>query len=309
MDIAIDLALLVGGFVMLVKGADLFVGGASGIAARFGIPPLVIGLTIVAMGTSAPEMAVSISAALKGSADIAVGNALGSNIMNILVILGAAAAIRAIPVARSTVRIEIPFTIVITFLLLLLGRDGSLGTVDALVLLACFALFLAYLYRMARRGKANADDVPSTDRPIAVVVVITAVGLALVVLGGSVTVDAATSLALAAGVSERVVGLTVVAFGTSLPELVTTVTASRKGKSDIAIGNIVGSNIFNILFVLGVSSLVTTVPFDASFFDDAVISAAAAAVLWLCCAFDLRLSRREGAVLLACYGAYFWYMI
>lgn len=308
MSVVLDIALLIVGLVMLVKGADLFVGGASGIAVRFGIPPLVVGLTIVAMGTSAPEAAVSISAALKKSADIAVGNVIGSNMINILVILGTSAAIRSLAVARSTMRVEIPFTIAITVLMIVLGRDGTLGFTDGLVLIACFAVFLGYLFWMARKG-GGADNLPAENASLPRALAMTIFGLALVVGGGSVTVDAATGLALACGMSERFVGLTIIALGTSLPELATSIAASRKGSSDIAIGNIVGSNIFNILFVLGLSTLITPVPFDTAFVDDAIMSAAAVALLWILCARDLTLSRRKGVFLLICYAAYFIYII
>ncbi|MBQ8794638.1 MAG: calcium/sodium antiporter, partial [Clostridia bacterium] len=243
----LELLLLALGFFLLVKGADWFVEGASGIADKFGIPQLVIGLTIVAMGTSAPETAVSITAALKGNADIAVGNVVGSNILNILIILGISSVITSISVAKTTIRYEIPIMLVITFLLLAFGAMG--GTIclwEGIVLLLCFALYLLYMFVMVKKGEMQADELENADKPIWKMLLAGVVGLALVILGSDFTVDAATEIAKMIGLSEKFIGLTVVALGTSLPELFTSVIAARKGKADIAIGNIVGSNIFNI---------------------------------------------------------------
>lgn len=246
MEIALQFVLLALGFVMLGKGADWFVEGAAGIAMRFGIPQLVIGLTIVAMGTSAPEAAVSIAAAVKGNADITIGNIVGSNILNILVILGLAASIVPIAVARSTVRIEIPFMIAVTALLFYQGRDGSISLADGGVLMVAFAAYMMYLYTMAM--KSNVDsDLEEPGLPLGRCLLGAVGGLALIIAGSNVTVGAATSIATYAGLSERFIGLTIVALGTSLPELFTSVAAARRGNADIAIGNIVGSNIFNIL--------------------------------------------------------------
>ena len=281
MEILLQLVLLVVGFVMLVKGADWFVEGAAGIAAKFGIPQLVVGLTIVAMGTSAPEAAVSITAALKGSADITIGNVVGSNIMNILVILGLTAVIIVTPVAKSTVKIEIPYMIAITFLLLALGMSGNQITFwEGVILWAAFLVYLGYLFWMATKNKEEEEE--EEEKPVWKLLVLTLVGLVLVVWGSDVTVDAASAIASAFGMSERLIGLTIVAFGTSLPELCTSVSAAMKGKSDIAIGNIVGSNIFNILFVVGTTALITPVTFQANFVIDTLIAAAAALLLWLC---------------------------
>ena len=226
MEIALQFVLLALGFVMLGKGADWFVEGAAGIAMRFGIPQLVIGLTIVAMGTSAPEAAVSIAAAMKGNADITIGNILGSNILNILVILGLAASIVPIAVARSTVRIEMPFMIAITALLFYQGRDGSISLADGGVLMVAFAAYMMYLYTMAM--KSNVDsDLEEPGLPLGRCLLSAVGGLALIIAGSNVTVGAATSIATYAGLSERFIGLTIVALGTSLPELFTSVAAAR----------------------------------------------------------------------------------
>lgn len=306
MEILLQLVLLVVGFVMLVKGADWFVEGAAGIAAKFGIPQLVVGLTIVAMGTSAPEAAVSITAALKGSADITIGNVVGSNIMNILVILGLTAVIIVTPVAKSTVKIEIPYMIAITFLLLALGMSGNQITFwEGVILWAAFLVYLGYLFWMATKNKEEEEE----EKPVWKLLVLTLVGLVLVVWGSDVTVDAASAIASAFGMSERLIGLTSVAFGTSLPELCTSVSAAMKGKSDIAIGNIVGSNIFNILFVVGTTALITPVTFQANFVIDTLIAAAAAILLWLCVFRKQRLNRTGGIIMLISYAAYFVYLM
>lgn len=308
MEILLQFGLLVLGFVMLGKGADWFVEGAAGIATKFGIPQLVIGLTIVAMGTSAPEAAVSIAAALKGNADITIGNIVGSNILNILVILGLAAAIVPLAVARSTVRIEIPFMVTISGLLLWQGLDGVITFNDGLILVVAFLVYLAYLYFMAMKNKIS-EDIPTQNNSIGKCLLFTIVGLGFIIAGSNVTVSAATGIAKYFGLSERIIGLTIVALGTSLPELFTSVAAAYKGNADIAIGNIVGSNIFNILFVVGLSSLIVDIPFAAIFQFDAYVAIGAAILLWLCVFFKEQLARWAGFIMLVCYFAYLWYII
>lgn len=303
----LQLVLLALGFVMLVKGADWFVDGASNIAAKFKIPQLVIGLTIVAMGTSAPEAAVSITAALQGSADITIGNILGSNILNVLIILGLSAVIVPIDVAKSTVKIETPFLIAITLVLLALGLDGTISLLDGVILLALFLVYLAYLLHMAKNNPEETEE----TKPLKLwqALVATAGGLVLIVFGSDVAVDAATEIARVLGLSERFIGLTIVALGTSLPELFTSVTAARKGNADIAVGNIVGSNVFNILFVVGLSSLVTPVPFAANFVVDTLVATAAVVFLLLAVMKSRKLVRWHGVVMLLGYVAYFLYLL
>lgn len=308
MELVVQFLLLAAGFVMLGKGADWFVDGAAGIAAKFGIPQLVIGLTIVAMGTSAPEAAVSIAAAMHGSADITIGNIVGSNIMNILVILGLAAAITPLVVASSTVRIEIPFMIAITVLLYALGCDGSISFFDGLILIAAFLVYMAYLYKIAMAKNVD-DDLQEVGLPMSRCVLSAAGGLALIIAGSNVTVNAATAIAQYAGLSERFIGLTIVALGTSLPELFTSVAAARRGNADIAIGNIVGSNIFNILFVVGLSALIVDIPFAAAFNFDTYVAIGAALLLWACVVPAKRLVRLAGVGMLCCYAAYLWYIL
>lgn len=308
MEILLQLFLLVLGFVMLAKGADKFVEGAAGIASRFGIPQLVIGLTIVAMGTSAPEAAVSLAAAFKGNADITIGNIVGSNILNIWIILGLAAAITPLLVAKSTIKLEIPFMIAITALLGYQGMDGTVTFFDGVLLLVLFVLYLAYLYNMAKKNKVD-EDTQEYSHSLAHCLIWTVVGLALIILGSNVTVNAATAIAAYIGLSQRFIGLTIVALGTSLPELFTSVTAARKGNADIAIGNIVGSNIFNILFVIGLSALIIDIPFAVAFNFDMIIAIAAAVMLFVCVLFTKKLERWAGILMLVCYGAYLWYIL
>ena len=307
MNIILQMLLLSLGFVLLVKGADWFVDGASGIALKLRIPQLVIGLTIVAMGTSAPEAAVSISAALKGSADITIGNIVGSNILNIFIILGLASAIVPIAVAKSTIRIDIPFMLAISGVLLALGWDGTVTLMDGLIMLVLFAGYLGYMLYMAKKGGEEGEEIK--DLKLWQALLYTVLGLALIVWGADVAVDAATSLARIFGLSERFIGLTVVALGTSLPELFTSVTAARKGNADIAIGNVVGSNIFNILFVVGLSAMIVPVPFTPNFRVDTIVAIAAGVMLLLCSLKQKKLVRRHGIAMLLCYGAYFLYLL
>ncbi|MGN0424457.1 MAG: calcium/sodium antiporter [Acetatifactor sp.] len=313
MEIILQFGLLVLGFVMLIKGADWFVDGAAGIASKLGIPQLIIGLTIVAMGTSAPEAAVSISSAMKGSADITIGNVVGSNIMNVLVILGLTASIVTIKVAKSTVRIEIPFMIGISVLLLALGMTGNVITfVEGVVLWIAFIAYLVYLFVMAKKGKEKSEEETGNDgkkKPLWLLAVLIVVGAAMIVLGSNFAVDGASAIATAFGLSERFIGLTIVALGTSLPELVTSVTAAKKGNADIAIGNIVGSNIFNILFVVGTTALITPVAFASNFLIDSLVAIGAAVLLWIGCFRKNQLGRCVGILMLVAYAAYFVYLI
>ncbi|MEE1258225.1 MAG: calcium/sodium antiporter [Lachnospiraceae bacterium] len=307
MDFLLQLVLLIVGFVMLIKGADWFVEGAAGIARKFGIPQLVVGLTIVAMGTSAPEAAVSITAALKGNAGISIGNVVGSNIMNVFVILGITAAIIAIAIQDSTVKYEIPYLIFISVAFLAMGyTGGSISRLEGVILWALFILYLAYLFRLAKKGSDEEDE---ENRSPIFLLLSGIVGAVIIVWGSNITVDSATAIAKMIGLSESFIGLTIVALGTSLPELVTSVTAAKKGSADIAIGNIVGSNIFNILFVIGTTALIIPVPFAANFLIDSAIAIFAAILLWICVLKTKKLTRMGGIIMLLCYGAYFVYLL
>ena len=309
MELILQVVLLVVGFTMLVKGADWFVEGAAGIAVKFGIPQLVVGLTIVAMGTSAPEAAVSITGAMNGAADIAVGNVLGSNILNVLIILGLTGVITNVAIQKSTLLIEMPFMLLITVVFAFLGlNDGNVGFVDGIILWVLFLAYLAYLFVLAKKGNQDEEDEPE-ERPIWKLLLLGVVGAAIVVWGADITVDAATTIAKAVGLSERFIGLTIVALGTSLPELVTSVTAARKGNSDIAIGNIVGSNIFNILFVIGTSSLIIPIIYETTFLVDAIVALLAGVLLWVATVRKKMLTRPWAIVMVLGYAAYFVYLI
>ncbi len=309
MELFLNIILLIVGFVMLIKGADWFVEGVAGIAEKFGIPQLVIGLTIVAMGTSAPEAAVSITSALKGNAGITIGNVVGSNILNVLIILGLTAVITNVAIQKSTIRYELPFMLVITLVLIGLGMTGgNINLVEGIIMWVLFLVYMAYLFVMAKKGKQENEE-PAEDRPIWKLLLMGVIGAVLVVVGADFTVDGATVIAKTFGMSDRLIGLTIVALGTSLPELVTSVTAAKKGKADIAIGNIVGSNIFNILFVVGTTALVTPVIFESKFVIDTLIAFAAGIILWIGVAKHKELRRPTGVVMLVAYAAYFVYLL
>lgn len=327
-EIIKQLVILIVGFALLVKGADLFVDGASGIAKKFGISELIIGLTIVAMGTSAPEAAVSIAAAAKGSAGISIGNVIGSNIMNIFIILGVVAAITPLKIERSTVRYEMPFTILVTGLFVLMGKDGLITRLDGAILWVGLLLYIAYLLRQAKQKpeetpaqaetavqKAEAASspeivgetaaaVPAEPPSIWKLIALTIVGLAVILVSSDYAVDAAVALAKIFNISDRVIGLTIVALGTSLPELVTSVTAALRGNADLAVGNVVGSCIFNLLFVLGTSALISPIPCAPNFLSDAYVAVGATVLLLLFGFTQMKIARWEGVLLVACYVAY-----
>ena len=305
--ILVQIALLAIGFLMLVKGADWFVDGSAGIAKKMGIPQLVIGLTIVAMGTSAPEAAVSINASLKGNSGIAIGNVVGSNILNILIILGISALLSTIAIQQSTLRYEMPYMIFVTIILIALGMTGEYVTrAEGVILWVLFLVYLAYLFRLAKQG-AEEDD--TEDRSTIKLLISMIGGGVIVVWGSDITVDSATQIAQMIGLSERFIGLTIVALGTSLPELVTSVVAAKKGNADIAIGNIVGSNIFNILFVIGTAAVIAPVIYDAAFLIDGVIAVLAGVLLWISVLKTRSLRKPWGIVMLLCYGAYLIYLL
>ena len=300
--------ILLVGFLFLVKGADWFVEGAAGIARKLGIPQLIIGLTIVAMGTSMPEAAVSITAALNNNAGITIGNIVGSNILNILIILGITAVITNVAIQKSTLLYEIPFMIGITALLLVFGLTGSSITfIEGVVFLLLFIAFLVYLFIMSKKGEVQ-EEGEIKDIPVWKCLLFIVIGGVMVVKGSDIAVSGASWIARFFGMSERFIGLTIVAFGTSLPELVTSVAAARKGNAGIAIGNIVGSNIFNILFVIGITALICNVPFESKFLIDTAIAIFSGALLWLGTYKHKELRKPCGIVMLICYAAYFVYL-
>lgn len=304
MDIILQILMMCVGFALLITGADKFVEGASGVATKFKIPQIIIGLTIVAMGTSAPEAAVSISGALSGSPELSIGNAIGSNIMNILFILGVVGCIIPLTVSKEVIQRDIPSMIAVTVLLFCMCRKGLVDRVDGIILLFILILYLFVLIKFALSNKQNEEE-STENRSIGRLLILSFFGLCAIVCGSKITVNSATEIATVLGVSERVIGLTVVAFGTSLPELVTSIIAARKGSADIAIGNIVGSNIFNILFILGLSSLICPLPVAVGFVTDGVVAILAAVLLAICIYADKLLSRAEAMIFLVCYGVYF----
>lgn len=300
--------LLTVGFVFLVKGADWFVEGAAGIAKKLGIPQLVIGLTIVAMGTSMPEAAVSITSAIGGSAGISIGNVVGSNILNILIILGITAVLTNVRIQKTTFRYEIPYMIGITIVLMIFGMTGNkINFMEGILLWLLFLIFLGYLFVISKNGSVQ-DEEEIKEVPLWKGILFIIIGGILVVKGSDFAVDGATEIARYFGMSERFIGLTIVAFGTSLPELVTSVTAARRGNADIAIGNIVGSNIFNILFVIGTTALICDVPFDQKFVTDTLVAIFSGVLLWGGTIRYKELRKKCGIVMLVCYAAYFIYL-
>ena len=297
-----NIILLVLGFILLLKGADWFVDGSSSIASRFGIPQLIIGLTIVAMGTSLPEAFVSITAALKSNAAITIGNVVGSNILNVGIILGITALIRPLHIQNSTIKYEMPFMILVTLVLILLGINTTISRLDGMIMWLFFLGYLYYIFKMSK-NQMEETEIKKTN-PLFI-----PLGLVCLMIGSNFAVDAATNIAISLGVSQRFIGLTIVALGTSLPELVTSVTAARKGNADIAIGNIIGSNIFNILFVVGSSALITPVPFESHFIIDSFVAILIGLVLYLCTKKTRVLDKKAGILLLVTYSIYFIYLL
>ncbi len=317
----LTLILFVVGLGILILGAELLVRGASRLALGIGISPLVVGLTVVAFGTSSPELAVSIGAALTGQADIALGNVIGSNIANVLLILGISAVITPLVVTQKLVRRDVPLMIGVSVLLLLLGLDGRIGRLDGLLFFAGVVTYTVLAIRQSRAENAAiaaeyAAEFGQAGRPAGRQMLLNvgamAVGLALLMLGARWLVDGAVSIARLLGLSELVIGLTVIAVGTSLPEVATSVIASIRGERDIAVGNVVGSNLFNILSVLGLTAAVTprgiAVPAQALRFDLPFMIAVAVACLPIFFT-GYRISRWEGALFLAYYGAYTVYLL
>ena len=313
MVILISVIEIIIGFVLLIKGADFFVDGASSIAVKLGAPQLVIGLTIVALGTSAPEAAVSISAAVDGNNGISIGNVIGSNIMNVLVILGVTSVITTLTVKAATVKVDIPVMIGATLLMLLWGViGGTLNKVTGIVFLLGLATYIGYLIWYAKTTDASDEGEGIKDLKLWMIPLFILGGLGAIVLGSKLAVMGASNLAKVFGVSDRLIGLTIVALGTSLPELITSITAARKGNADIAIGNIVGSNIFNILFILGMTSVLIDLPFGArgaNFLIDGIIALIVAVLLLVLVFREKKLGRGEGILMLLGYAAYFTYLL
>ena len=305
------------GFLFLIKGADFFVEGASSIAKKFNIPSLIIGLTIVAFGTSAPEAAVSITAAIRGQNEMAIANVVGSNIFNILFVVGVTAMIRPIYVQKSTILKEFPFLLLSSIVLVILAYDvkfqgykeNILTRADGLIFIVLFIIFIYYLIDMAinSNDETNEENYKIMSLPKSILLSIG--GLLGIIIGGNFVVNSASDIAMSLGMSENLVGLTIVAVGTSLPELVTSIVAAKKGESDIAIGNAVGSNIFNILFVLGVSSYISNVPVQVEAFTDMLVMIVSTLIVYLLAISNRKISKVEGMIINLLYIAYFIFII
>lgn len=317
---ALSVAQILGGLLLLIAGGEGLVRGASSLALRFGMSPLVVGLTVVAFATSAPELAVSLDAVLAGEPALAVGNVVGSNTANVLLVLGASAMVAALAVKVQVVLVDLPIMIGLSFLLLLLALDGRLGPLDGAVLLAILAGYLVLALRMGRRARPRVHEAPVAPNasepprptPLWRDGVLVAGGVGLLVAGAGQLVAGASRTAAALGVSDLVVGLTVVAIGTSMPELATSIVAARRGERDLAVGNIVGSNIFNIGLVLGLPALVgpTGVPVpDAAIALDIPVAIAASVALLPVALSGARIARWEGGVFLTLYVAYTVYLV
>ncbi|MCI8485077.1 MAG: calcium/sodium antiporter [Lachnospiraceae bacterium] len=306
----LDYVFLIVGFVLLIKGADFFVEGSASVAKKFRIPSMIIGMTIVAMGTSAPECAVSIAAALKGNNTMAISNVVGSNIFNLMVVCGACALFTPLVVKRSTLRQEFPLSILAALLLLTMGKMNlSIGRIDGVILLAVFAVFLVWMVLEAKKARSDTDR----EEEIAVMtgwqcLLYILVGIAAIVAGGDFVVDSASAIAESFGLSPTLIGLTIVAFGTSLPELVTSLVAAKKGETDMALGNVIGSNIFNILLVLGAAGAISPMEVLMENLIDDVILIGMSAVVWVFAWRRKQISRWHGIIMLAMYGGYMVYI-
>lgn len=317
-DILMDILFLVGGLLLILLGANGLTDGAASVAKRFHIPSIVIGLTIVAFGTSAPELTVSISSALKGSVDIAIGNVVGSNTFNTLMIVGCTALFAPIAITRNTLKREIPLCILSSFVLLICANDvfldgggeNILSITDGLLLLCFFAIFLSYTFAIAKRDGSMKEPLQEEDEirllPAWKSTLYILGGLAGLIIGGNFFVDGASGIARGLGVSESIIGLTLVAGGTSLPELATSIVAALKKNPEIAIGNVIGSNLFNIFFVLGCSASITPLRLTGITNFDLWVLVGASLLLWLFGIFFGKriITRLEGSILILCYIAY-----
>ena len=299
--------LLIVGFILLIKGADFFVDGASSTAKLLKVPSVIIGLTIVAMGTSAPEAAVSISAGLSGSSDIALSNVIGSNIFNLLIVVGVSAIICPMKTEKVILRRDIWWSLGAAVATLIMMTDMKISGAEGILLLGGMAAYIAVLVFDARKKRDEGDEVKAMS-PLKSIIYIVG-GLAAIIIGGDMVVDSACDIAAAFGMSEALIGLTIVAAGTSLPELVTSIVAAKKGDSGLALGNVVGSNIFNILFILGSASALTTINVAPELFIDTAILIGVTLMMYFLCRSKDKTSRGEGALCVLVYAAYMAYII
>ncbi len=307
--IIIQVVLLIVGFVFLIKGSDFFVDGASSIASILKIPTIIVGLTIVAFGTSAPEAAVSITSSLTGSNALAVSNVIGSNLFNLLMVIGIAALLSELLMEKKVLDKDLPFLVGITILFaafIIIGWD--ITNIEGIILLLILIAYIIYLIRDARKSSdANEVEKPKLTLPKSIIFMI--VGLAGIIIGGDLVVDSASAIAIALGMSETLVGLTIVAIGTSLPELVTSITALKKGENQLVIGNVIGSNIFNILFVLGASSAISAIPLDSSMLIDVIFMIAVTILCFIFGKTQDKYDKKEGVILIILFIAYMAFAI
>lgn len=304
-----SVVLLVIGFVLLIKGADFFVEGSSSVAKMLKVPSIIIGLTIVAMGTSLPECAVSITASMTNNNALAVSNVVGSNIFNLMVVCGFCALFNPLAVSKDTLKKEFPFSIVCAILLLVCGYIGMVvGRADGLILLIVFVCFIMWMIHSALKARANASDEEYEVLPVWKCIVFIVGGIIAIKFGGDFVVDGASDIAAKMGLSQNLIGLTIVACGTSLPELVTSVVAARKNELDMALGNVIGSNIFNILFVLGIAAAISPIAFITENVIDIVILIVMSAIVWIFCWTKQKLTKPEGIIMLLMYAAYLVYI-
>lgn len=308
-SIIIQIVLLIVGFVFLIKGSDFFVDGSSSIASLLKIPTIIVGLTIVAFGTSAPEAAVSITSSLAGNNAMAVSNVIGSNLFNILMVIGVSALLGDLLMEKSVLNKDLPFLVAITVLFAAFILIGwNITSIEGIILLAILIAYVLYLIRSSKKSKdANKVEKAKLSLPVSIIFIV--VGLAGIILGGDLVVKSASSIAMALGMSETLVGLTIVAIGTSLPELVTSLTALKKGENQIVIGNVIGSNIFNILFVLGASSAISEIPLDSSMLIDVIFMIAVTILCFIFGKTQEKYDKKEGIILIALFIGYMAFAI
>lgn len=297
-----EFLMLLIGFVLLIKGADYFVEGSSSLAKIMKIPAVIIGLTIVAMGTSAPEASVSINAALAGNNDIAISNVVGSNIFNGMVVVGVCAIMQKFAVNKDIAKRDLPINIIISIILCLMIIDGQLSRIEGVILLAGMISFIALMVQSAIKNREEGDEIKAISLPMSLVYIVG--GLIAVIIGGDFVVDSATAIATMFGLSQNFIGLTIVAVGTSLPELVTSIVATKKGESGLALGNAVGSNIFNILFILGFSAVVSPLTVLAESLVDGIIMVATGTLLYVFSKTKHEMDKMEGIICVLIYIAY-----
>ncbi len=311
MNIITALIILVIGFFLLIKGADFFVEGSSSVAKLLRVPSIIIGLTIVAMGTSLPECAVSVTASLSGNNALAVSNVIGSNIFNLLVVCGFCALFTPLAVQKDTIKRDIPFSLICTFVMLILGWIGmSLGHLDGVIFLVIFAGFIIMMVRSALNARSEAQDGDEIEvLPVWKCIVYIIGGAIAIKYGGDFVVDGASFIASAMGLSQNLIGLTIVALGTSLPELVTSIVAAKKDEVDMAVGNVIGSNVFNILFVLGIAATISPVAFIFENVIDIIVLIAVTLIIWFFAWSKNEINRKEGIAMLALYVIYMVYII